>query len=166
MIKIAEAINSFAREAEQADVSSEESVFALTGSQIQEIITRVIQPLQGEVSQLKATVANLEGKVSDLEATQDAQGENELNMLRLVNELKHKPEVHPSALIDELYKEIVAQGRKQVDFGMAARMVKRSKGRLIQLKAAIALDQRFILVPSERHSQKLLIRLREFYKTE
>jgi hypothetical protein len=54
-----------------------------------------------------------------------------------------------------------AQGRKQTDFATAARMVKRSKARLFQLKAAIALDQRFILVPSESHSQKLLIRLRD-----
>jgi hypothetical protein len=66
-----------------------------------------------------------------------------------------------SPLLDDLYKEMKAIGRKQTDFATAARMVKRSKARLFQLKAAIALDQRFILVPSESHSQKLLIRLRD-----
>jgi hypothetical protein len=67
--------------------------------------------------------------------------------------------------LDELYKEMKAIGRKQTDFATAARMVKRSKRRMIQLKAAIALDQRFILIPSESHSQKLIIRLREAYQT-
>jgi hypothetical protein len=73
------------------------------------------------------------------------------------------PEKDPP-LLDELYKEMKAQRRKQADFATAARMIKRSKARLFQLKSAIALDQRFILIPSESHSQKLLIRLREFYK--
>jgi len=56
MINIAEAINRFAREAEQTDFvsPSEESFFVLTSSQLQEIIKEAIQPLQDEVSQLKA----------------------------------------------------------------------------------------------------------------
>ena len=77
---------------------------------------------------------------------------------------KIQPSNEDSPLLDELYKEMQAQGRKQTDFSTAARMVKRSKRRIIQLKTAIALDQRFILIPSESHSQKLLIRLREYYK--
>ena len=36
-------INSFAHEAQQAEVSSEEPIFVLTGSQLQEIITRTVQ---------------------------------------------------------------------------------------------------------------------------
>jgi hypothetical protein len=54
--------------------------------------------------------------------------------------------------LDELYKEMKAQSRKQTDFAAAARMVKRFKRRMIKLKAAIAWDQRFILIPSESHS--------------
>lgn len=77
---------------------------------------------------------------------------------------KIQPSNEDSPLLDELYKEMQAQGRKQTDFSTAARMVKRSKRRIIQLKEAIALDQRFILIPSESHSQKLLIRLREYYR--
>ena len=77
---------------------------------------------------------------------------------------KIQPSNEDSPLLDELYKEMQAQGRKQTDFSTAARMVKRSKRRIIQLKGAIALDQRFLLIPSESHSQKLLIRLREYYR--
>jgi hypothetical protein len=139
---------------------SEESVFILTSGQLQDIIKEAIQPLQDEISDLKATVAHLQKDLTALEATQETQADNQLIQLRLIHELRPKPE-EDSPLIDELYKEMIAQGRKQTDFATAARMVKRSKARLFQLKAAIALDQRFILVPSESHSQKLLIRLRE-----
>jgi hypothetical protein len=59
-----------------------------------------------------------------------------------------------------LFKEMAAIGRKQVDFATAARMVKRSKSRMLQLKGMIGQDMRFVLVPSETHSQKVLIRVR------
>ena len=49
-------INTFGIASPKADVSpSEEPIFVLTGSQLQEIISRAIQPLQDEVSQLKVT---------------------------------------------------------------------------------------------------------------
>ena len=48
------------------------------------------QNLKDEVEQLKGIIANLEAKVSALEATQDSQAENELNMLRLIADLRHK----------------------------------------------------------------------------
>lgn len=48
------------------------------------------QNLKDEVCQLKGIIASLEAKVSALEATQDTQAENELNMLRLINDLRHK----------------------------------------------------------------------------
>jgi hypothetical protein len=64
-------INSFAHEAQQADVQPSEPIFLLTGSQLQEIITRAIQPLQDEVAQLKDTIASLENKVAALTTTED-----------------------------------------------------------------------------------------------
>lgn len=143
---------------------SEDPIFVLTSSQLQEIISRAIQPLKDEVSELKSTIASQNEKIAFLEATQDTQSDNQLIQLRLINQLREATAKEPdndSPLIDELYKEMIAIGRKQTDFATAARMVKRSKRRMLQLKAAIALDQRFILVPSERHSQKVLIRLRE-----
>jgi hypothetical protein len=140
--------------------SSEESVFILTSGQLQDLIKEAIQLVQDELSDLKVTVAAQNEKIASLEATQETQADNQLIQLRLIHELRPKPE-KDSPLLDELYKEMKAQGRKQTDFATAARMVKRSKARLFQLKAAIALDQRFILVPSESHIQKLLIRLRD-----
>jgi len=95
MIKAATAINSFAHVAEQADVSPEESIFVLSGSQLQDIISRAVQPLKDDVDTLEAIVANLEGKVSALERTQDTQGENEVNLLRFINDLRKDREPQP-----------------------------------------------------------------------
>jgi hypothetical protein len=96
MIKVAEAINSFApTTAQQVHETPEEPIFVLTSSQIKDIIERAIQPLQDEVRDLKGTVANLEDKVSNLEATQDTQADNELNMLRLIADLRKDKEPQP-----------------------------------------------------------------------
>jgi hypothetical protein len=81
-------------------------------------------------------------------------------VMDLVAKLRPK-EPEDSKLLDELYAEMTAIGRKQVDFKTAARMVKRSKSRLLQIKPLIGQDMRFMLVPSESHSQKILIRLRD-----
>jgi len=53
-------------------------------------LTGTYQSLKDEVEQLKGIIANLEAKVSDLEATQDSLAENELNMLRLIADLRKK----------------------------------------------------------------------------
>ena len=54
---------------------SEEAVFILTTGQLHEIISqaveKAIQPLQDEVSQLRATVDRLEKKTASLETTQE-----------------------------------------------------------------------------------------------
>jgi hypothetical protein len=90
-------INSFAPVAQQAktDVSPEEPIFVLTGSQLQEIISKAIQPLQDEVKDLQDIVANLESKVSALEATQDTQAENQFIQLRLINDLRKDKKPQP-----------------------------------------------------------------------
>lgn len=62
----------------------------MTGSQLQEIISRAVLPLQDGLEALKAICACQEEKIAALEATQDAQADNELNMLRLINDLRHK----------------------------------------------------------------------------
>ncbi len=91
MLEIALAqINSFAHVAQQVDVSPEEPIFVLTGSQLQEIITRAVQPLQAEVLQLQATVDHQRKEIAALEATQDTQAENQLIQLRLINDLRKK----------------------------------------------------------------------------
>jgi hypothetical protein len=88
-------INSFAHVAQQAEVSPEEPIFVLTGSQIQEIINGAVQPLQAELQDLKDTIALHGEKIAALEATQDTQAENELNMLRLINDLRKDKEPQP-----------------------------------------------------------------------
>lgn len=133
-----------------------------------ELIAKAIQPLQDRISSLEATITHLQEENAALTTTQATLSDNQLIQLQLIKQLREAIKKEPeedSPLIDELYKEMKAIGRKQTDFATAARMVKRSKARLFQLKPAIALDSRFILIPSESHSQKILIRLREFYKT-
>jgi len=92
-------INSFASQAMQADFvpPSEESVFVLTSSQLQDIITRAIQPLQDDVRDLKATVARQDEKIAALEATQETQADNQLIQLRLIGQLREatKKEAQP-----------------------------------------------------------------------
>jgi uncharacterized membrane protein len=73
MIKVAAAINSFASQATQTDFvpPSEESVFILTASQIQEIIKEAIQPLKDQIDSLEATVANLQEDLTVLETSEE-----------------------------------------------------------------------------------------------
>ena len=63
--------------------------------------------------------------------------------------------------LDGLHEHMMAIGRKQVSFREAAKIIGISKQRLHQFKAEIALDTRFIIIDSQSHKQKELIRLRE-----
>jgi len=56
----------------------------------------------------------------------------------------HKPK--DTRLLDELYLTMQARGLKQTDFATAARMVKRSKARMLQLKGEMGEDMRFLKV--------------------
>ena len=65
-------INSFAPAPQNDNVSqSEESVFILTASQLQDIITKTIQPLQDHIESLEATVTRQDEKIAALESTQE-----------------------------------------------------------------------------------------------
>jgi len=91
-------INSFLPAEQQADVpQSEEPVFILTSSQLQEIITRAIQPALDRIDSLEATIARQDEKIAALEATQDTQSENQLIQLRLIHDLREatKKEAQP-----------------------------------------------------------------------
>jgi hypothetical protein len=141
--------------------------------QEQQLITLSISDYKSifiQIEKLNDRIAALESHISALDAHQIDLKDWEMVQWRLdkqsekIAKLETPCSNKDSPLLDELYKEMKAIGRKQTDFSTAARMVKRSKRRIIQLKGAIALDQRFILIPSESHSQKLLIRLREYYK--
>jgi hypothetical protein len=98
-------INSFAPIAAQTEFSvssSEEAVFILNSSQLQDIITKAIekaiQPLQDDVSLLRATIARQDEKITSLEATQDTQADNQLIQLRLINDLRDANTKEPQPL--------------------------------------------------------------------
>ena len=126
MIDVASAkINSFAPVPQNDNVSqSEDPVFFLTSSQLQDVITRALLPLQDEIETLKATVTRQDEKITALESTQ----ERDVDRLALdiaydrqrIAKLEHKEPEDDSPLLDELYKEMVAIGRKQTDFATAA----------------------------------------------
>ena len=71
------------------DVSpNEEAVFILTSSQLQEIITRALQPLQDHIESLEAIVTRQDEKIAALESTQETQADNQLIQLRLIAQLR------------------------------------------------------------------------------
>jgi hypothetical protein len=86
----------------KADIvpQSEEPVFILTTGQLQDLITqaieKAIQPLQDEVTQLKATVATQDEKIAALEARIGLQEDNGLIQLRLINDLRETTKKGPS----------------------------------------------------------------------
>ena len=54
------------------DVSpNEEAVFILTSSQLQDVITKAIQPLQDHIESLEATVTRQDEKITTLESSQE-----------------------------------------------------------------------------------------------
>lgn len=74
---------------------SEEAFFILNSGQLQEIITKALQPLQDAVRDLKATVARQDEKIAALEATLDTHADNSLIQLRLINGIRE--DVHHAA---------------------------------------------------------------------
>lgn len=66
--------------------------------------------------------------------------------------------------LDNLYDHMKAVGRKQVIVSEAAKILGISRQRVHQFKPEIAQDQRFVLLNSENHKKRMLIRLREYYQ--
>jgi hypothetical protein len=97
---------------------SEDPVFILTGSQLQDVITRALQPLQDEVETLKATVTRQDGKIATLESTQETQADNQLIQLRLIGQLREATKKDPQPLqkdrADILRALIAANGGKML----------------------------------------------------
>jgi hypothetical protein len=95
MIEVATAINNFASQATQTDFvpPSDESVFILTSSQLQDLIKEAIQPLQDRIGSLEARIAIQNEKIASLEATQAHAEESQLIQLRLINDLRESKKV-------------------------------------------------------------------------
>ena len=91
-------INTFAHVAEQADVSPSEPIFVLTGSQLQEIITRAIQPLQDEVSQLKVTIARQQEDIASLKSTENLNFSDIRDLYTAIDEIDQRQQIKPQPL--------------------------------------------------------------------
>ena len=131
-------INSFGIPPKTNFVSpSEEAVFILTDSQLKVLIKEAIQPLQDEVSQLRATVDRQGEMIAALEATQDTQADNQLIQLRLINDLREATKKEPQPLQkdrgDILRALIAANGGKMLakDARQKMRMDKGNFSRLL-----------------------------------
>ena len=148
-------INTFGTASPKADVSpSEEPIFVLTGSQLQEIISRAIQPLQDEVQSLKDIIASLENKVSALTTTQ----EQEVNRLAVdiafdrqrIAKLEHAPGPANEDRIEKLKDYLTAKKdaglRPEVSFTEARAYLEVSRSQFSQLISK--LDPRdFVISP-------------------
>ena len=91
-------IYSFAPIAAQTDFPvspSEGPVFILTSSQLQDLITRALQPLQNEVESFRATVVHQDEKIAALESRIGLQEDNGLIQLRLIHEIREKSKKRP-----------------------------------------------------------------------
>jgi hypothetical protein len=130
-----ESIYGFAPMAQQADVSPEEPIFVLTGSQLQDIISRAVLPLQAELQELKDIVALQGEKMATLEATQDLHAENQFIQLQLINDIRghkkqtvnqeHRIEILRSLLAAHDGKMLTKEARKimKMDKGAFSRLV-------------------------------------------
>ena len=97
---------------------SEDPVFVLTSSQLQDLITRALQPLQDEVESFRATVTRQDEKIAALESTQETQADNQLIQLRLISQLREAIKKDPQPLqrdrADILRALIAANGGKML----------------------------------------------------
>jgi DNA-directed RNA polymerase sigma subunit (sigma70/sigma32) len=169
---------------------SEEAVFVLNSGQLQEIITKALQPLQDEFRDLKATVARLDEKIAALEATLDTHADNSLIQLRLINSLRedgHKaPESTAQAptqktqdhiteiahILGAKEKRLIEGGaaRPYVDklrkegmtFSQLANVLGLTVDRVRQLSRIAATDQRFNITWHPRKKNTKIIKLRRW----
>jgi len=185
-------INSFAPFAAQTNFPvspSEEAVF-ITVCQLQEIITKALQPLQDEIRDLKAAVVRQDEKITALEATQDTHADNSLILLRLINTLRedaHKgrenaapaPTQKTQAHITEIAHILGAKEKRLIEGGAArpyvdklrkegmtfsqlANVLGLTTDRVRQLSRIAATDQRFNITWHPRKKNTKIIKLRRW----
>ena len=97
MTNAASAINSFlpAQDACSSVSQSEDPVFILSSAQLQEIITKAIQPLKQEIARDRKEIAALRDQLASLEKDRDVLSDNQLIQLRLIQDLKEKAKREP-----------------------------------------------------------------------
>jgi hypothetical protein len=100
LIEVANAgINTFGTASSKANVSpSEGPIFVLTSSQLQEIITRAIQPLQDEVSQLKVTIVRQQEDIASLKSTEHLNFSDIRDLYTAIDEIDQRQQIKPQPL--------------------------------------------------------------------
>ena len=92
-------IKAFGKSPKADFVSPSEQLITLTIGQLQDLVTqaveKAIQPLQDEITQLRATVDRQDEKIAALESTQDTQADNQLIQLRLISQLREATKKEP-----------------------------------------------------------------------
>jgi hypothetical protein len=160
MIESATAINSLPSQAMQANVpQSDEPVFILTSVQLRAVIHEAIQPLQDEVTQLRATVDRQDEKISALEARISLQEDNGLIQLQLINQLREAAKKEPQPLQkdrgDILRALLAANGGKMLAKDAPQKM-HLSRSRFSEL--LVTLEAHIELKPYHlRKNQKVLV---------
>jgi DNA-directed RNA polymerase sigma subunit (sigma70/sigma32) len=191
MSEIASAsINSFGTSPKADFESPSEDAVFIKVCQLQEIITKALQPLQDAVRDLKATVAHQDEKIAALEATLDTHADNSLIQLRLINSLRedgHKsPENAAPALTQKTQDHItsiavilaakekrliesqiahayVTRLRKEgMTFSELANIMGLTVDRIRQLSRIAATDQRFNITWHPRKKNTKIIKLRRW----
>lgn len=119
--------------------------------------TEAVKWLLSEVYALRKENISYQKKIAELEAINDLRASGEAELRRRLSKLENPHKPKDTRLLDELYLTMQARGLKQVDFATAARMVKRSKARMLQLKGEIGEDMRFLMV---QQKNKIVIRVR------
>lgn len=138
----------------------------------------IISNLGKRVEDLEKLTARQAREIEELQKAKK-EAEDDIEQIRLyfpkliaedrkrIAALEEGPDLSDNATaqshITALFDHMEAIGRKQVSFLEASRCLKLSKSRVLQFKAAIALDERFVIVHSETHKQKSLIRLRKYF---
>ena len=168
---------------------SEEAVF-IKVCQLQEIITKALQPFQDEVRDLKATVARQDEKIAALEATLDTHADNSLIQLRLINSLREDVPQAPKSTapaftqktqdhITEIAHILGAKEKRLIEsqtahayvtrlrkegmtFSELANIMGLTVDRIRQLSRIAATDQRFNITWHPRKKNTKIIKLRRW----
>jgi hypothetical protein len=141
-------------------------------------LVQLLSDLAKQVEDLERLTARQAKEIQDLKKSK-AEAEEDIRQIReyfpkLVAEdrarltmLEACPDISQNETVKDhitaLYNHMEVIGRKQVSFREASKCLKLSKSRVLQFRKAIAVDERFIIVHSESHKQKSLIRLRKYF---
>ena len=93
-----ESIYGFAPVVQQADVQPSEPIFVLSSSQLQDIISRAVLPLQDEISQLKVTVAQQGEDIAALKSTERLNFDDIRDLYTAIGEIEQRQQIKPQPL--------------------------------------------------------------------